>query len=239
MAIKIETPPQLRGTSEQQLKQVYAFLFRLSENLNVALNEFGVADKDEKKADAQATKGGASDDGGYDDLRSLIINTAGVIRKEMDVVESELNSRYVAISDQWGTYQETIQTTITETAEAVVRDFDYDAKIEGLQAYIRSTEGYIKQGFIDYDAEGNPILGIAIGQNLQYTDEETGRLNAEQSCAFYTSEKVSFRINGQEVAYVSNAKLYIHDMEVTGTVILNDWLLSTANGFVIKYVGVE
>jgi len=239
MAIKVETPPQLRGTSEQQLQQVYSFLFRLSENLNVALNEFGMADKTEKKTAAEVVmqKPNTKDDAGYDDLRALIINTASVVRKEMDVIESKLSSKYTAISEQWGTYQENINTTIVETAEAVVRSFDYDAKIESINEYVRSTSGYIKQGFIDCDLEGNPILGIAIGQNLQYVDEEAGQLNAHQSCAFYTSEKVSFRVNGQEVAYVSNSKLYIHDMEVKGSVALNNWLLTTHDGFAIKWVG--
>ena len=244
MAIKIETPPALRGTSDQQLQQVYAFLFRLSENLNVALNEFGTADKAEKKtaADIVSGKGDTGsdkDDDGYDDLRALIIATADVIRSEMDVVETTMSSRYEAISGQWGIYKETIQTTITETAESIIASYDYDAKIEGVMEYIRNTSGYIKQGFIDYDAEGTPILGIAIGQDLQYVDEATGQLNAMQSCAFYTSQKVSFRVDGQEVAYVSNSKLYIHNMEVTGAVTMRDWLLQTNNGFVIKWVGGE
>lgn len=237
MAIKIETPPALRGTSDQQLQQVYAFLFRLSENLNVALNEAGADHRETAAAGQTSANAAPTDDGGYDDLRALIVNTASIIRREMDVIERELSSRYTAISDRWGTYQETVKATVTETAEAVVRSYDYDAKIDGLNEYVRSTSGYIKQGFIDYDAEGNPILGIAIGQDLQYENEETGKLNAKQSCAFYTSEKVSFRVSGQEVAYVSNRKLYIHDMEVTGTVILGDWMLTTVNGFVIKYIG--
>ena len=38
MAARIEIPAELRGTPEQQIKQLYTYLFRLSEYLNVVLN---------------------------------------------------------------------------------------------------------------------------------------------------------------------------------------------------------
>ena len=42
---RIEIPAELRGTPEQQLKQIYAYLFRLSETLNVELDRTGTEDK--------------------------------------------------------------------------------------------------------------------------------------------------------------------------------------------------
>ena len=39
MKHKVETPPKLHGTAEQQLGALYSYLFRLSENLNVILKE--------------------------------------------------------------------------------------------------------------------------------------------------------------------------------------------------------
>ena len=51
-------------------------------------------------------------------------------------------------------------------------------------------------------------------------------------------EKVSFRIGGNEVAYVSNRRLYILDAEVTGSITLGDWLLSHgAAGLTIRNIG--
>lgn len=38
MSARIEIPAELRGTPEQQIKQLYTYLFRLSEYLNVVLN---------------------------------------------------------------------------------------------------------------------------------------------------------------------------------------------------------
>lgn len=114
---------------------------------------------------------------------------------------------------------------------------------ESTEAYITDTRGFIRQGFIDYDAAGVPIIGIAIGQNLRSTtvtvDGQTlEQLDSAQSCAFYTADKVSFRIGGNEVAYVSNRKLYILDAQVTGSLTIGDWLFSHGDaGLVVRYTG--
>lgn len=258
MAVKVETPPALIGAAEQQLKQVYAYLFRLSENLNVALNNLN----EENFSSAYLMKAGATNDGSdsgngdkglgeaYSELRSLIINTAEIVRSEMDMIQTELNSEYTALSNEWGTYQENVQSTITATANAVVQEYGYDAAIETLQEqaagfseYKIHTEGYIKSGFVDYDENQVPILGIAIGQGLSSTKvtidgEEYEQIDNSQSCAFYTAEKVSFRINGQEVAYISNQKLYIRNVEITGSISLaGKWLITTTEGFKIQWIG--
>lgn len=249
--MKIETPPILSGGTEAQLRQVYSYLFRLSEHLNLALAQM---DSGGKKAEIQRrTVGDGAADAAksYNELRGLIVNTAEIVRREMDTVEAELHGEYEAVSSQWGSFRETVDTIMTETAHSVVREYDYDAAIETLQGqaagferYQLQTEGFIRQGFVEYNEQGLPVLGIAIGQNLTGSTvlidgQPYEQFDSGQSCAFYTAEKVSFRINGQEVAYVSNRKLYIGDMEVTGDVVLRDWMLTTYNGFAIKWVGGE
>lgn len=247
MGFKIEIPPTLTGAGEQQLRQVYSYLYRLAENLNVALNAMeGSAQETAEAAAVAAVKRETASGNSYNELRALIVNTATVIQREMDVLETTLRSEYVAQSE-FGEFQENIDTTIRATAEAVVLSFGYDAAIDAvdtaLDDYILHTEGYIKQGFIDYDDEGLPIIGIAIGQNLSSASvtvdgESYEQLDGTQSCAFYTSDRVSFRINGQEVAYVSNSKLYIGDVEITGKVELGKkWQMSTTKGFAIKWIG--
>ena len=255
MAVKVETPPALVGASEQQLKQVYSYLYRLSENLNVALNNLN----EENFSAAYLKRESANDGSGdgkknlsesYAELRSLIINTAEIIRHEMDMIQVELNESYTAISGQWGTFQQNIQQTITATAEGVVQQFKLDEGIDtmqedvaGFSQYMIHTEGFIKSGFIERDENQVPILGIAIGQGLSGTKTvidgvEQWEIDENQSCAFYTAEKVSFRVNGQEVAYVSNSKLYITDVEITGLIVLSGkWKIETVDGFKIKWMG--
>jgi hypothetical protein len=256
MAVKVETPPALAGGNEQQLKQVYAYLYRLSENLNVALNNLN----EENFSAAYLQRTDTANDGSeggkknlsetYAELRSLIINTAEIIRTEMDMIQTELNKSYTAISSEWGTYQQNIQQSITATAEGIVQQFALDEGIEtmqeavaGFSEYKIHTEGFIKSGFIDRDENQVPILGIAIGQGLNAVKvtidgNEHWQIDSTQSCAFYTAEKVSFRVNGQEVAYISNSKLYITNVEITGSIVLSGkWKIETTNGFLITWMG--
>ena len=99
MSIKIETPPVLTGAAEAQLRQVYAYLFRLSEHLNVALGQL----EHTSAAVTSAESGGAAADGAaaktYNELRGLIVNTAGIVRKEMDTLETRLHGEYEAVSE--------------------------------------------------------------------------------------------------------------------------------------------
>lgn len=257
MKLKVETPPNLTGSPEQQLKIVYSYLFRLSENLNVALSNLNEDNfssamqlSDTSSNGGQGGGTGKNTAAAYNELRALVVNTAEIIRSEIDVLQIELNSQYDAISGEWGAFQENIDTTIEATATEVVQQFNYDARLEtleteaaGFSEYQVKTEGYIKSGFIDYDENGVPIIGIAIGQGLTSTkvtigDEEYDQFDAAQSCAFYTAEKVSFRINGQEVAYISNSKLYISDVEITGSIVLDGkWMITTTNGLKIQWIG--
>lgn len=244
----VAAPPVLSGSADARLRQLYGYLFQLSEGLNIALTEVEedrglvrqAVDRLEQGDKAQSAQ----------ELRALIVNTAQIVRTELDRLETRLQSQLTAVSEQWGSFQETVDTTITATAKEVVQSYGYESKLTSLQeqaagfsAYQLKTEGYIRQGFIDYDENGLPILGIAIGQNLKSVTvtvdgEEYEQFDGGQSCAFYTAEKVSFRIFGQEVAYVSNRKLYIGDVEITGNVALGgNWQISTARGFGVKWIG--
>ena len=244
----IETPPVLSGGSQQQLRQLYGYLYRLSEHLNLALTQVNkteqalpAAAKEEARASAQANT--------YSELKSLIVNTAGIVRKELDAVSSRLQGEYESVSEEWGSFRENFQTTVTETARDVLRQYDYDGALQalneqaaGFAQYRLQTEGFIRQGFVELDEMGLPVLGIAIGQNLTGQTVTIDGVNYEQfdggqSCAFYTAEKVSFRVGGQEMAYVSNNKMFIRDIEVVGKAILGDWMLTTHNGFAVKWIG--
>lgn len=256
MNIKIETPPAMRGEPEQQVAELNSYLFRLAEMLNVALNSltaesFTAATGAQASSTAAAVKTQVMDSvTSYNELRALINNTSQVVHSEIDKLGAELEKQYTAVSEDWGRYQENISSTIEATAEGVVQSYNYDSTLQtlkeeaaGFSAYRISTEGYIRQGFVDYDEDGIPVVGIAIGQGLTSTTvtvngRELQQIDSNVSCAFYTASKVSFRINGQEVAYVSNRKLYIGDVEITGSVVLGGkWMISTADGLSIKWIG--
>lgn len=242
-----EAPPQMASP------ELYSYLYRLSEALNVALTQVEQQISTESKAAAMEAAGGAgnSQSESAESLKALIVNTAEIVRTEMDVMQTELHGQYTALSSQFGAYEKNLSATITATAEGILQQYGYDSRLDaldnkaaGFERYQIHTEGFIRQGFIDYDASGAPVIGIAIGQNLRSTTvtiegQELEQLDSAQSCAFYTADRVSFRIGGNEVAYVSNRKLYILAAQITGSLTIGEWLFThdDISGLVVRYTG--
>ena len=234
------------------------YLFRLAEQLNLALASLDGASPAVQTA--QNTPGASGDPAAaqsaapataaetYAALRSLIANTAGTVRSELVRTESGLRADYTALSDRFGALSESITDTVTATAGAVVRSLGYDAAIDtlsnrqaGFDEYRVSTEGYIRQGFIDYDEQGLPIVGIAIGKGLTSTTVtvdgvEYTHFDNNQSCAFYTADRVSFRLNGREAAYISNSRFCMAEGAVSGALTVGSWRLDPSRGLAVKWI---
>lgn len=250
MSVHIEQPPVLSGGGEQQLRQLYGYLYRMAEQLNVAMTSLSASGGSSGVVEAASAQAVAAvEKNVQNELHSLIVNTAEIINSRMNKIEAVLQGEYEAISSQWGTYKEEMQQTITATAQGVVQEYGFASSIETLQEqaagfsrYTTESRGYIRQGFVERDDKGLPIIGIAIGQGLSGTEmlvngQTVLELDPAQSCAFYTAERVSFRIHGQEVAYLSNRRLYVGDVEVTGRLAVGKWLLEGIDGLTVKWIG--
>lgn len=250
MSLHVEMPPALHGSGAEQLQQLYGYLFRMAEQLNVAMDGMNGSAASATVQSLASRNGNPPYTGtAGDELRALIVNTAEIIHSEMDTLEKSLRGEYTAMSDRWGIYREQMENTITATAESVVQQYGYTASIEtleeqaaGFARYCTETQGYIRQGFVERDSTGVPIIGIAIGQGLTGTETEVDgqrvlELDPTQNCAFYTAERVSFRINGREAAYLSNRRLYIADVEITGGLRIGSWLMEHGSGLTVKYIG--
>ena len=246
MRTVIEMPPLLSGQEGQTL---YRYLYRMAEQLNVALEAVQMGDGVSVVRNSGSEAPHSMAQSTQDELKALIVNTAQTLRSEMDRLETVLRGEYAAVSSQWGLYEERMHNAITATAEGIVQQYGFAADIESLDArasgfeqYRISTEGFIRQGFVERDAAGIPVIGIAIGQGLTGVETTVDgqtvlELDASQSCAFYTAERVSFRIGGREVAYLSNRRLYVADVEVTGGLRLGQWLLDGRDGLMVKFIG--
>lgn len=257
MKMIVETPPNLTGSPEHQLRVVYSYLFRLSENLNVALGDLNAigsasyagAQGVRSVNDGTGQSGGSADTlKAYNELRALVVNTAEIIRSEMEMLQVQLGSEYSALSSQWGAYQESVESKIVATANDIIQNLNFQSQLDALSGefakYQIETAGFIKSGFIDYDENSVPVIGVAIGQNLKSVTvtmpdgTALEQLDPTQNCAFYTADRLYFRVNGQEIAYLSNSKLYIRNAEITGKAVMGGkWELSSHNGFMIKWIG--
>ena len=91
-------------------------------------------------------------------------------------------------------------------------------------AFMNNLNAYIYSGLLST----NPAAyGIAIGYNVTNAD---GTLNDQNQSATFTADKLSFWLNGQEVAYFSNRVFHIQDGEITGQLRMGGYIWKTLTG---------
>ena len=172
-------------------------------------------------------------------MKSLIIKNANEVRQTIEKVEQTLRSEYVAISD-FGTFQENMENTITATAAGLEQEISTRSEI--VNNFITATNGYIRQGVVGYEGL-TPIIGIAIGQDIQVTGvketvggKEYEEIDRSQNMSIWTTKKLSFYVNGGEVAYFANDALYVTGIH-TGTVTFPNWVIDDGNGLSFRWTG--
>ena len=261
-----ELPPMLRGTEQQQLTTLRDYLVRLAQSLNVVDNATVVSSSSNTKVTQQLTEDIKQQ---ATDLRSLIIKTADALdvrittnSEEIDDINgtiSTLSNTYVAQSD-FGTYQQTMQTSIQNLASGISELYSSTEAIiarnaeqdEQLSEYLTLINGQIRRGFIeDPDNAGQYILGIAISQSLVFTSgtlEQDGltyyRIDSTlaQTFGLYTSTGWQFWINGQKVGWFdSTAERALHVASIISESSMQfgeNWLIEqNSNGIGLRYIG--
>lgn len=242
-------PPAPMGTAKEQVKVLYTYLYRMNENLNVALNSLSLSNLTQELAEkVEGTTERAEQKDAlqsqYETLKGLVIKTADSVRQEMDVMETRLDGKYVAASE-FGQYQEDTEALIKATADGIIQEYGFSSALEDLSnsaeefdEYIVNTQQYIKTGLLYFDTDNVPRYGVAVGEKLTTTvvDGKTV-LTRNDLCATFTSDRLSFWMGGAEVAYVSNNKLYIGEAQFTGGITMGDWRMSRVGGFKIQWIG--
>lgn len=128
---------------------------------------------------------------------------------------------------------------LIEDAEAQLRGSldDLEAYVAGLQSVIIGVTAYLKSGLLYYTDAGIPVYGLEIGQSVK---DEVAGVEVFNKYARFTSEKLSFYdSNGNEVAYISDKKLFIRIAEITVAFKIGGLMdLVMPNGDVVtKWVG--
>lgn len=249
-------PPAMpeAGSTDEKLRVVYAYLYRMNEHLKVALDGMETAVRTgelavQGSAYNMQNTGGTSDNkdkltNEYNALKALIVKTATEVRYEMNSLETQFASKYVAISD-FGEYQENMDSLIRATADAILQEYKFESRLQDLSNsaeqfndYKVTTSQYIKTGLLYFDNGRIPRYGVAVGENMT-TENVDGHevITRQDLCATFTSDRLSFWMGGVEVAYVSNNKLYINNAEITGQLIMGNWRIDRSKGFMIQWIG--
>lgn len=239
----IRYPNIVGKNTDQKLSQMASYLHQLADELNFQLDhtgnlmsgfastavDVGTVPKPIKKDNAISN---------FNDIKALIIKSADIVNAYYAEITKliEKNNLYAAESD-FGTFKEATENTLyadgtglTQQVSSIQTIFDEDGNI--VEALV--CNGSIRSGII-YDEDGNTVVGIELGQ--KYADA-SGNTYFNQFARF-TANKLSFYdVNGNEVAYISDRRLYITEVQITSRLTMGHFVdIVQADGSIItKYV---
>jgi uncharacterized coiled-coil DUF342 family protein len=137
---------------------------------------------------------------------------------------------------------EGLKTATQDTTEKVDKlnsDIaDANSDIEDLRAAVAAVvkaNAYIRSGLLYYDSNEFPVYGLEIGQKNTINGEEVFNKFAR-----FTSDRLSFYDNnGTEVAYISDYRLYIRNVEISSSFKIGGFVdtVTADGGIVTKWVG--
>ena len=210
MAERIELPPVLKGTAEEQAQQLRSYLYRIATVLNVNLDTAGseavtLTDEERILINNIARAGGETDDtyypGGHnyaeaETLKSLIIKTAKFVKTVQDTYNLILFGEESAQSD-FGTWNRKKGLRVDVTPDGIKQTFSYAEIISGLKDYEINSKNYIKSGLLRTE-QGLPVYGVAVGKDVTtFSEDGTETYNDGNKCVELTADKLTFYI-GQD-----------------------------------------
>ena len=229
MSIQIKTPNITAGNDRDRLQQIQSYLYQMAQQLQWA---FDTLEKNGGSGSAAAiVPGGSAGNANsvapkvdFAGIKELIIKSADIVNAYSAQIRKRLEGEYVAQSD-FGTYSEKTAQDIQANSTNINQLFSNYQTIAESQL---STNAYIRTGLLGYQTESaQPIYGLEIGQQ----DNQAGQTMFKKFARF-TSDKLSFYdSNDTEVAYVSDYRLYITNVSISGALFLMDeFEVSKGNG---------
>ena len=244
MSIDFRLPNITAKDSAGQLQQMHSFLLQLVEQLNYAMKtvESGASGTvaSTSKTTAAAGSEDAKSQATFNSIKSLIIKSADIVNAYYESINNRLKGLYVAESD-FGTYTEATDLALEATSKGIEQNYtniqQIISNIEGFESSLIEVNAHINSGILYYGEDGAPVYGLEIGQRTEINGEETFNKYAR-----FTSDKLSFYDNNDnEVAYISDKKLYITHVEITGSLSLGGFVdkVLADKSVVTKWVGGE
>lgn len=235
----IRLPNINAATEKEQLIQVKSYLHQLVQELNWALSTIEAGTGTEvKKTEASGAVTKQELTTSFNDLKALIIKSSETVMAYSQAAEERYESLYVAQSD-FGTYTEQASQEIKKNATAVESFYENMQQIltdiETMEHSLIEVSANIRSGLLDTDDNGVPVYGVEVGQRTKLDGEEVF-----DKFARFTSDRLSFfDQNDNEVAYISDRKLYITHVEVTGTFSMGGFVdtVLADKSIVTKWVG--
>ncbi len=220
MAESIKLPARISGSPETQLHQLYSYLYRMAQTLNVNLKEIGssVLTKDEQDLMNSITQSlqepGEQPAPAYnyaeaETLKSLIIKTAQFVKNEVD------NYRLVLFGDEsaegsQGNWKRKKGLRVDVTPDGVQQTYSYAEIVQGLKTFEINAKNYIKTGYLRTE-NAVPIYGVAIGKDVvTFSEDGTETYNDGNKVAELTAGALTFYQGGNPVAKYTGSNIIFY-----------------------------
>lgn len=218
--MSIPLPRQITGSGQEQLRQIQSYLFRLSQELELAL---GTVDKQlltlrdtaaQTERTVQAVSESQNPKAQFSSLKALIIKSADIVNAYSEEISRKLSGEYAAQSD-FGAFRQETRQEIRENSQEITRAFSNMQVIEDtlaeLNGAVTQVNAWIKTGKLGEDQDSVPIYGVEIGQQT-----EKDGIVAFQKFARLLADRLSFfDRNGLEVSYIGEESMHITRAEVS------------------------
>lgn len=195
------------------------------EGVYVAQSDFGTY----KEETTQAISATSSDiTQAFDNIQTINTTLSG----EVSGIKKNVEDTTKALSDSISATASDLEESIGDVSENLGGKID--ALTKNVDALL-TVNAYIKSGRLYYNDEGLPVYGIEVGQTNNVNGEDVFKKFAR-----FTADRLSFYDqNNDEVAYISDYKLYITSVEILYNLIGGGFMLDFSRGFTLKYAGGE
>ena len=237
MAERIELPKTPAGSEQEQLREVYAYLYRMAVALNSNMAEIGGTQFTDEEMQivrevTGAAEGTEADMSGAETLKSLIIKTAKFVKSEIDQYNLRLTGSYEA-EGKLGRYVRKTRLDVDVTPSGIQQNYTFEAVIQGLQTFEINSKNYIRTGLLR-TVDNVPVYGVQIGKDIvtfsddgtqtvdetkkvaELTADELSFWQSGEKIASYKGNRISFYYGGDEVMYIASGRMYFAgDVEIT------------------------
>lgn len=241
MSIDIRFPNITAPTDAGKLQQLQSYMHQLVQQLNWALNNIGSISSTPTEKPSTTASTASKDDpiSNFNSIKGLIIKSADIVKAYYEEINDllKLSGEYVAeatFPDGSATFVEQTNMKVNANSTNIEQIFRDLQEIDTLMASI-DVNAYLNSGLLYYDEAGVPVFGLEVGQRTEIDGVEVFNKYAR-----FTASKLSFYdVNDNEVAYISDYKLYITHAEVRGSFTVGGYVdtVSGDGGIVTKWIG--
>lgn len=170
-----------------------------------ALSDFGTF---KETVTHDITQSATRIDNAFTNIQSIETNLQDV-DESVEKVKTGIDSNLKVLNEEIGE----LNTTLNDAKDSIDSDIQgIKDKIENIEFSLVEVNANIKSGLLYYDEDEIPVYGLEIGQKTMVDGVEVFNKFAR-----FTSDRLSFYDrNGIEVAYISDYRLYIYNVEITG-----------------------